>query len=105
MLEMHEAVKCFIKQDWFNKMNQEAMTGTNTDSDSKITAIADVMNFTDSDMNRKINLNEYVFLRKSASAWRSCVTGQMMNYKDLQCALRYNANGAAVTDGDARKVF
>ena len=55
MLELSEATSCFMRQSWFNKLSQEAMTGDGT---TKSSAIADIMNFTDADMNRKINLNE-----------------------------------------------
>lgn len=28
-----------------------------------------------------------------------------MNYKDLQCALRYTSDGANITEGEARTLF
>ena len=63
------------------------------------------MRFCDRDMNGAISLSEYVFVRKGASAWRQCVSSNRMNYKDLQCALRYTSDGANVTEGEARTLF
>lgn len=54
-----------------------------------------------------MNFAEYLFLRQVASAWRRCVTGQGMNYKELQCAIRITTNykGSLFNEGEARKLF
>lgn len=54
----------------------------------------------------QLNFAEYLFMRKMASAWRRCVTGWGMNWKELKCGLRVTATvrGSAVNDGDARKI-
>jgi hypothetical protein len=45
-------------------------------------------------------------MRKSGSAWRQCVSGDSMNYKDLSCALKIiSLHNTQMNIGDARKVF
>lgn len=77
MIQLKEAMGCFGRQDWMRKMTNEALTGKFDASNND--ALKEIMKWTDRDGNGAINLAEYVFIRKSASAWRSCVTGQMMN--------------------------
>ena len=60
----------------------------------------------DRNLDGTLNLAEYLFLRKTGSAWRQCVTGDSMNYTELQCALRsINMHSGIINKGDARKVF
>jgi hypothetical protein len=53
-----------------------------------------------------LNFAEYLFMRKMASAWRRCVTGWGMNWKELKCGLRVTSTvrGSAINDGEARKM-
>jgi len=58
-------------------MPNQAITGKHDGDDTQ--AINDLMKWTDRDMNGAINLNEYIFIRKAASAWRQCVSSSLLN--------------------------
>jgi len=69
-----------------------------------VTPVLDLMAAFDRDKDGLINFAEYIFTRKTAAAWRKCVTGYGMNYEELRCALSITGTAPKVNDGDARRV-
>lgn len=56
----------------------------------------------DRDGSEGLNFAEYLFLRKTASAWRQCASQSEMNYSELACAFRVIGDQSSITLGEAK---
>lgn len=97
-----EAVKCIPDERWYKLTNNDGFCGNNCPKD-KVDPVVDLLEFADRNADDQLSLEEYVWVRKAASAWRQCVMGNGMNYKELECALRLTSDNSAFNAGDARK--
>lgn len=80
-----KAKQCLTKQSWFenlrlNEENRENMSYAPHENEEESTDfMTDLIHAADRNLDGTLNLAEYLFLRKTGSAWRQCVTGDAMN--------------------------
>jgi len=113
-LSSKELEKCLNKADWYSYF---APTGSKSkslygfglnegESKTKLKTVADnLINAIDHDEDGLMNFAEYLFLRKSAVAWRKCVSGDLMTENDVKCALEMAANAKIVKPEQAYKIM
>jgi Ca2+-binding EF-hand superfamily protein len=113
-IDSREGVQCFVNQAWWKQLMIFGDDSLDMDAypahegeKSKMSSMLDLFYACDRNHSGGINFAEYLFMRSITSAWRRCVTGQRMNYKELQCGIRITTpnKGSVLNLGEARRLF
>jgi hypothetical protein len=96
-----ELTSCLIKAPWFSYfaptgINSASLIGFGPNegegSETLESIAADMIYAVDSDNDGLMNFAEYMFLRKSAVAWKKCIPGNLMAENEAKCAIEIAAN-------------